>query len=138
MATESPTGSQIDPLLQTKFFVPVPRDDLVRRQRLIDLLQDDLLVERSFGRKLTVISAPAGYGKTTLISQWLTEAPCPISWLTLEKGESDPTRFLSYLMAAVQSTAPQLGASATAMLAAPQQPPMEKILTTLINDLTAY
>ncbi|MGD8622249.1 MAG: LuxR C-terminal-related transcriptional regulator, partial [Anaerolineales bacterium] len=118
--------------------VPVPRGDLVRRQRLIDLLQDDLLVERSFGRKLTVISAPAGYGKTTLISQWLTEAPCPISWLTLEKGESDPTRFLSYLMAAVQSTAPQLGASATAMLAAPQQPPMEKILTTLINDLTAY
>ena len=138
MATAKSNSEQTDSLLRTKLFIPAPRNDLIRRQRLFDLLQSDLQQEKEFTRKLTLISAPAGYGKTTLASQWLAEADLPVAWLTLETSENDPTRFLTYLVAALQTVSPQIGGSVQAMLQAPQRPPQELILTALINELAAH
>ncbi|MEJ2011295.1 MAG: hypothetical protein P8X64_03600 [Anaerolineales bacterium] len=129
--------SQNEPLLRTKIFVPAARKDVIQRPRLIETLQSNLLQQDSFTRKLTLISAPAGYGKTTLTSQWLGEAGLPSAWLSLEAGENDASRFLTYLLAAVQRLSPQLGASIRGMLMAPQRPPTEILLTPLINELAA-
>jgi LuxR family maltose regulon positive regulatory protein len=131
-------GSQSDPLLQTKFFIPSPKDDLVRRQRLIDLLQNGLVVGREFGRKLTLISAPAGYGKTTLAVQWLSDLAIPIAWLSLDAADNDPKRFLTYLAAAIQTCFAGLETNLTEMLTAPQPPPMEQMLTVLLNRLAGW
>ncbi|MGD8631937.1 MAG: LuxR C-terminal-related transcriptional regulator [Anaerolineales bacterium] len=138
MALESATDPQTDPLLQTKFFIPSPKDDLVRRQRLIDLLQNGLVVGRDFGRKLTLISAPAGYGKTTLAVQWLNDIAMPIAWLSLDAADNDPKRFLTYLAAAIQTCFPNLETNLAEMLAAPQPPPMKQMLTVLLNRLAGW
>ena len=138
MPAEKGVNEHSDALLRTKLFIPAPRNDLIRRQRLIDLLQADLQSDGAFNRKLTLIAAPAGYGKTTLASQWLAEVNPPVAWLALEPSENDDTRFLTYLVAALQNVAPQIGGSVQAMLQAPQRPPQEIILTALINELANY
>jgi LuxR family maltose regulon positive regulatory protein len=82
-------NAQDEGLLRTKLLIPTPRKDLVRRQRLTDLLQSNLQQGGVFSRKLTIIAAPAGYGKTTLASQWLAEAGIPVAWLALEASENE-------------------------------------------------
>jgi LuxR family maltose regulon positive regulatory protein len=129
-----PTGA----LLRTKLLIPTPREDLVRRQRLIDLLGSNLYEGGVFPRKLTLIAAPAGYGKTTLASQWLAEAGISAAWLTLEASENDPTRFFTYTVAAFQMVVPGIGRPVLRMLAAPQRPPQEVMLTALINELAKH
>jgi LuxR family maltose regulon positive regulatory protein len=89
------------------------------------------------GRRLTLISAPAGYGKTTLLADWLRSLPMQTAWLMLEPADNDRARFLAYLIAALQRVYPSAGQAARAMLAAPQPPPGEAILTALLNDLAA-
>jgi LuxR family maltose regulon positive regulatory protein len=84
------------PLLATKLYVPPPRSLLVRRPRLIERLNEGLR------RNLTLVSAPAGFGKTTLVSDWLAGRHQPAAWLSLDTGENDPIRFLTYLVAAVR------------------------------------
>ena len=79
------------PILATKLYVPPPRANLVLRPRLIERLNEGL----SSGRKLTLISAPAGFGKTTLISEWVAVCERPVAWLSLDEGDNDPTRFLT-------------------------------------------
>jgi LuxR family maltose regulon positive regulatory protein len=138
MGLEKGKPEQNDPLLRTKLFMPTPRNDLIPRPRLIELLHANLHQDDHFHRKLTLIAAPAGYGKTTLASQWLADIDLPVGWLSLEPSENDPTRFLTYLLAALQRVAPHLGEAVQAMLQAPQRPPQEILLTTLINDLTAH
>jgi LuxR family maltose regulon positive regulatory protein len=96
------------------------------------------------GRKLALISASAGFGKTTLVSEWIVGCKRPVAWLSLDEGDSDPTRFLTYLIAALQTLAlskvegiaANTGAGALGMLQSPQPPPAESILTTLLNDIT--
>ena len=122
-------------LLQTKLYIPPPRSKGVARPRLIERLNEGL-GESQGGRKLTLISAPAGFGKTTLVSEWVTACQRPTAWLSLDEGDSDPTRFLAYLVAALQTISQNLGAGALAMLQSPQPPPLESILTTLLNELT--
>src|SRR5215210_8026165 len=92
------------PLIATKLFIPSPRLTLVLRPHLIERLSEGL------HRKLTLISAPAGFGKTTLASAWAAGCGRPVTWLSLDKGESDPARFLMYLIAAFQVIAPTVGA----------------------------
>jgi LuxR family maltose regulon positive regulatory protein len=118
------------PLLTTKLHVPPTRLELVSRPRLLERLSADPK------RKLTLVSAPAGYGKTTLVTEWLNSAEGPFSWLSLDDSDNDPARFLAYLVAALQKIDPRMGRSAEAMLLAPRPPAPESILTALINDIT--
>src|ERR1043165_5701287 len=92
------------PLLTTKLFIPPPRPNVVGRPRLIAQLNAGL------HRKLTLISAPAGFGKTTLVSTWIASCGRPVAWLSLDEADSDPARFLTYLVAAVQTIVPTIGA----------------------------
>ena len=94
------------------------------------------------GCKLTLISASAGFGKTTLVSEWVAgrggvTPPLPAAWLSLDEGDNDLTRFLTYLVAALQTVAPSVGAGVLAALQSPQPPPAETLLTALINELAA-
>jgi len=126
------------PILTTKLYSPPPRPQLVLRPRLLARLNEGR------HRKLTLVSAPAGFGKTTLISGWISQntgaktllPPCQVAWLSLDAGDSDPIRFLVYLVAAVQTVVPALGTGVAAALQSPQPPPPETLLTALINELT--
>src|SRR5512133_1678946 len=97
------------PILATKLYIPSPRSKLISRPRLVERLNEGL----SLGRKLTLISAPAGFGKTTLISEWVaeckTERELEVAWLSLDEGDNDPTRFLAYLVAALQRISKDVG-----------------------------
>src|SRR5215467_849631 len=104
------------PILATKLYLPRPRPNAVNRPRLLERLHEGL------HGKLTLISAPAGFGKTTLVSQWLAGDPRPAAWLSLDEGENDPARFLTYLVAALQTIAPTPGEGVLGVLHAPQPP----------------
>jgi len=119
------------PILNTKLFAPPPRSQLVPRRRLMERLHAD------YPCKLTLVSAPAGFGKTTLISTWLAEGERPFAWLSLDEGDSDPTRFLTYLIAALQTAAPEVGQTALTALQSPQPPSVELLLTPLLNEIAA-
>ncbi len=117
------------PILATKLYLPPPRPNVVLRPRLIARLNEGL------HRKLTLISAPAGFGKTTLVSEWLSGCERPIAWLSLDEGDNEPTRFLVYLMAALQTIAPTIGSGLLDVLQSLQPPTPEAILTALLNDI---
>jgi LuxR family maltose regulon positive regulatory protein len=117
-------------LLSTKFYVPHARPNGVSRPRLIERLNEGL------HRKLTLISAPAGFGKTTLVSEWVTGRERPVAWLSLDEGDNDPTRFLAYLVAALQTIMPNIGERVLGVLQSPQPPSTESILTSLLNEIT--
>ncbi|MGD8792713.1 MAG: LuxR C-terminal-related transcriptional regulator, partial [Anaerolineae bacterium] len=124
-----------DSLLQTKLYVPPVRPGSVPRPRLLQRLNDDLQLAGGFARRLTLVCAPAGFGKTTLVSEWLGSLDLAHAWLSLDGGDNDPARFLAYLVAALQTIDPGLGQAVQAMAQAPQAPPAEALLTSLINDL---
>jgi LuxR family maltose regulon positive regulatory protein len=121
--------SPLHPLLATKLHIPRPRTQLVSRARLVERLQQGL------AGPLTLVSAPAGFGKTTLLAQWCAQSGMPVAWLSLEAEDNDPTRFLSYLIAALQTLDAQIGATALALLRTPQPPSPEAVLAVLTNDL---
>lgn len=125
------------PLLTTKFYFPPLRQNLVRRPRLMNRLNADLWHEGGFLRKLTLVSASAGYGKTTLIADWLRSVESRVIWLSLDEDDNDPARFFMCLIAALQQVAADIGASAQALLQSPQPPPPETLLTALINEIAA-
>jgi len=118
------------PILQTKLYIPPLRPELVSRPRLIERLNAGL------HRKLTLVSAPAGFGKTTLVSEWVAGCERPAAWLSLDGGDNDPARFLAYLIAALQTIAPSIGEGVLGVLQSPQPPPTESILTALLNEIT--
>src|SRR5438874_11185150 len=105
------------PILATKLYIPSPRPNVVPRLRLIEQLNEGL------HRKLTLVSAPAGFGKTTLVSEWVAGCERPAAWLSLDDGDNDPTRFLTYLVAALQTIASTIGEGVLAALQSPQPPP---------------
>jgi ATP/maltotriose-dependent transcriptional regulator MalT len=119
------------PILATKLYIPPPRPEAVRRPRLIGKLNEGL------HGKLTIVTAPAGFGKTTLVSEWVSGRERSTAWLSLDEGDSDPTRFLTYLIAALQTIAPDIGAGVSNALQSPQPPPTESVLAALLNDITA-
>ncbi|KRE25847.1 LuxR C-terminal-related transcriptional regulator [Agromyces sp. Soil535] len=123
------------PVLATKLFIPPLRALAVSRARLIDRLHEG----REAGRKLTLISAPAGFGKTTLLSEWIAdtqirEPDARVAWLSLDEGDNDPSRFLAYLLAAMQRSDPGTSSDPPASPAFPARQ-MELALTDLINQL---
>ena len=105
------------PILVTKLYIPPPRPGVVPRPRLIERLNEGL------HRKLTLISAPAGFGKTTLVSEWVAGCGRPTAWLSLDEGDNDPARFLTYLVAALQTIAPTIGAGVLGVLHVPAATP---------------
>ncbi|WP_010491792.1 LuxR C-terminal-related transcriptional regulator [Paenibacillus elgii] len=119
------------PIVSTKLYIPHPRAKAVSRPRLIERLHEGM------HRKLTLISASAGCGKTTLVSEWLAGCPQPAAWLSLEEADRDPARFLTYLFAALQTIGIHSGESVMGRLQAPGTLPMETILTALLNKITA-
>jgi LuxR family maltose regulon positive regulatory protein len=123
-----------NPLLETKLYVPRWRHGLVARPRLKERLN------RGAETKLTLVSAPAGFGKTTLLAEWLTAAPADnpsAAWLSLDQRENHAASFWSYLVAALQTVKPSVGASAISLLQSPRPPPIEAVLTLLLNELSA-
>ncbi|HEU5102867.1 MAG TPA: hypothetical protein VFU22_27785 [Roseiflexaceae bacterium] len=140
-------------ILATKVYIPPPRPAGVPRSGLIARMNEGLR------RKLTLISAPAGFGKTTLVGEWLQsverraqsveqlhDAPtlrstfsAPRSaWLSIDEGDSDPSRFLAYLIAALQTIAPHISAAEAEILKSPQPPRIESLLTSLLNHRRCY
>lgn len=119
-------------LLSTKLYIPRPWPSLVSRQRLTERMNAGL------DKKLTLVSAPAGFGKTTLLSEWIPDSPRCVTWLSLDEGDNDPTRFWTYMLASLRQIDPGLGQGALALLQSPQAPPITAILTALINDIAAF
>jgi LuxR family maltose regulon positive regulatory protein len=118
-------------LLETKIYVPRVRRGLVPRPRLSERLN------RGAESKLTLVSAPAGFGKTTLLSEWLDGLKCSAAWVSLEQADNQAASFWSYVIAALQTVEPHFGADAMSLLQSPQPPPIEAVLTLLLNELSA-
>ncbi|MDX1520541.1 MAG: LuxR C-terminal-related transcriptional regulator [Anaerolineae bacterium] len=119
------------PILATKLYTPPARPELVPRPRLIARLEESL----GAGYKLTLISAPAGFGKTTVVTEWLRQGERDYSWLSLDESDNDPARFLIYLVTALQQLAPTIGQN---LKQSAKLPPPETLVTILINDLTTF
>jgi LuxR family maltose regulon positive regulatory protein len=120
------------PILATKLYIPHPRSKIVLRPRLVERLNEGLAA----ACKLTVISAPAGFGKTTLVSEWVAGCGMPVAWLSLDEGDNDPARFITYLVKALQTIQAGIGEGLLAALQSPQPLQIETILTTLINEIS--
>ncbi len=123
----------VGPLLETKLHVPRWRRGLVARPRLSERLS------RGAESALTLVSAPAGFGKTTLLAEWLAAAPADgrsVAWLSLDQRDNDPALFWTYLVAALKTAASEVGSGALSLLQ-PPRPPSEAGLVTLLNDLDA-
>jgi LuxR family transcriptional regulator, maltose regulon positive regulatory protein len=118
-------------LLITKFTVPPVRSTLLARSHLLNIL------EQSRSAPLTLLSAPAGFGKTTLLSTWASQSTRRVAWLTLDEQDNDPTRFWAYVIAALRKAGSSVGEAAEASLHFPQPSLLTGALTSLINDLTA-
>ncbi|NJO83662.1 MAG: NACHT domain-containing protein [Blastochloris sp.] len=119
------------PFLTTKLSIPPTRPTLVSRLRLITHLDGGLR------GKLTLVLAPAGCGKTTLLSTWAAGCDRPVAWLALDEGDRDPMQFLRYLVAALQTIIPTIGAGVANLLQSPQPPPIMEVVPTLLNVIAA-
>lgn len=121
-------------LVATKLFVPQVRPNRVARTRLIDLLNEGV------SRRITVITAPAGYGKTTLLSEWVVQSALPVAWISLDEADNDEDRLLTYLVAALQAitSGAGMGEIALAMRQSPQPLPLQAVLTTSINEIEEF
>ena len=119
------------PLLQAKLYIPPVRPELVPRPRLIERLNAGL------DRKLTLISAPAGFDKSTLVSEWVLDCGRPVGWLSLDEGDNDFAHFVTHFIAALQRVKPGLGETVLAVFQSPQRPPVEAVLASLINEIAS-
>ena len=120
------------PILATKLYIPLPRPGIVSRPRLVNRLNEGY----AKGGKLTLVSASAGFGKTTLVSEWIAGCKRPVAWLSLDGGDSDLARFISYLIKALQKIKAEIGESLLAVLQSPQPFQFETILITLLNEIS--
>ena len=125
MATETDTL----PLIRTKLYRPRITGELVPRPRLLERL------EQRRERPLTLVVAPAGYGKTTLVTSWLATCDCPSAWLSLDEGDNDLALFLSYFSAAIRNMFPDAVGETSALLDAARLPPPDVLARSLINEL---
>lgn len=119
------------PLVRTKFYQPPVPENLTPRPRLIEQLN------QAGTRPLTLISAPAGFGKSTLLSAWLQQWPQPTAWLSLDQSDNDLRHFLAYVLAAIRRVAPETGVATQTLLDGLVLPPTAVLVANLINDLDA-
>ena len=149
-------AAPVNPLLSTKLYVPPPRPNLVPRPRLVAQVQSGMT------GKLTLLAAPTGFGKTTLLSDWLASLSAefpdlrsevvqsaqprtpdssrqpPVAWVSLDVGDNDPQRFWSYVCAALETLLPGVATTALALLQSPQPPPAQTLLPSLLNALSSH
>lgn len=118
-------------IISTKLFCPPLRTEVIHRPHLT------VRLDEGWQRKLTLISAPAGFGKTTLVSEWIASNAWPVAWLSLDSEDNDLTRFLIYLVSSLQTIPINIGASLLGMLESPQQPSPEYVLTILLNEISS-
>ena len=119
------------PILATKLYIPPPRPRIVLRSRLVERLNAGLVTDH----KLSLISAPAGFGKTTLVSEWIADCGRPVAWLSLDEGDSNLIRFLVYLATTLQTIAKNFGTGTLALLNSQEPPSTESLLTNLLNEI---
>src|SRR3712207_5137021 len=134
MFRESRVGAVAVPqtLVTTKLRSPRTRPNLVERPRLHEAL------DRGEGRKLTLVCAPAGFGKTTLLVEWLMQRSGngrSVVWVSLDESDNDPARFLSYVVGALQNVEAGIGEGVLATLRSPDLPPIQTVVGVLINEL---
>ncbi len=125
------------PVLATKLYAPPRRFTIVPRPRLVEQLGEGLGPDQGHGRKLTLISAPAGFGKTSLLSEWIPTCQRAVAWLSLDEGDNDLARFLVYVVAALRTVIADVGEPLLAGLQNPPLPPIGTLLTPLINEIAA-
>jgi LuxR family transcriptional regulator, maltose regulon positive regulatory protein len=130
-AASSTVASERDVLLATKLHVPTPHPDLVPRPRLAERLDDGL------ARGLTLVCAPAGYGKTVLLADWARRSQQPVAWLSLDVGDNDPARFWRHGVAALDQGRPGLAERVEPLLGPPAPSSYEGLVAALINELAA-
>ncbi|MEJ7837586.1 MAG: LuxR C-terminal-related transcriptional regulator [Thermomicrobiales bacterium] len=118
-------------LLTTKLYIPTHQATVISRPRLSDRMNT------AVQRKLTLICAPAGFGKTTAVSEWIRERKDAVAWVSLDEGDNDPARFLRYMIAALQTRSAGIGIDVVSLLRSPQPPSMESLLTRLLNDIAS-
>lgn len=120
-------------LLATKLYIPQPRTHFVRRTRLTQRLNN------SMSRPLTLVSAPAGFGKTSLIAEWIAQTQTPIAWLSLDENDNDPARFFAYLIAALETIQPSIGQTLLPLIQfqPTQMSTIETVLTMLLNQVAS-
>ena len=118
-------------LLSSKLYIPPLRPNSVLRPRLVDTLNKGL------PRKLSLISAAPGFGKTTLVSEWISQCEIPVAWVSLDERDNDPVHFMTYFTGALQTIDVNLGAGALSTFQAPQPPSTESFLTGVINEIIA-
>lgn len=118
------------PFLSTKFYIPHPRKRLVRRERLFDMLDEGI------HGKLILVSAPAGYGKTTLISSWLAIHELPVAWISVDAGDNEYYRFFSYLLESLHQKESQVGETLLQMLQSPMPPSQDTLISLFLNEIS--
>ncbi len=116
-------------LLSTKLYYPSLQQNWVKRERLISRLNN------CFSVKLSIVSAPAGFGKTTLLSEWIEQSDYPVGWVSLDQGDNDPKRFLTYCIAALQKIQPDFGENTETIIKSPQPVSAETIITAFLNEV---
>jgi LuxR family maltose regulon positive regulatory protein len=121
------------PLLQTKLYRPPPRADLVARPRLLEKLDRGL----NEGHQIILVSAPPGYGKTTLVSKWIESQTGPSVWLSLDEADNDPSRFWTWIIRGLETVYEELGKSTLIELGSPQPHPLQWLLSDLLNEIAA-
>lgn len=119
------------PLLATKLHIPRRAEGLVEREALLGQLDAIRM------RRLTLVSAPAGFGKTTLIADWAARTGYPTAWLSLDANDNEPQRFLSYIIAAMRTVVPEFGEKLQGAIQRGAMPPAETMLALLVNELAA-
>jgi LuxR family maltose regulon positive regulatory protein len=130
-APDRPAVGDLDPVVATKLYVPPRQPGFVPRPRLVEALDEGL------ARALTVVSAPAGFGKTALLADWGHQSDRALAWLSLDAGDNDPARFWRHGIAALDRVRPGLAMRLSALLGPPAPPSFDGLVTTLVNELVA-
>lgn len=130
--TEPSANKAQSAILGTKLFIPRPRPQVVLRKRLIDCL------DAGYEKRLILLSAPAGFGKTTLVSHWIHRRRIPAAWYSIDTGDNDPLLFLKYIVSALQTLDPEIGRAALSIIGSPRPPQIDGIVINLLNELLHY